>query len=82
MPAVYPWYLVWVVPFLTVRATWPLVAWSLAVLLTYAVWISETAGAGWVLPDWVLPVEFGCVAVGAVAAWLAIRRAPAGSNVR
>ena len=28
MPAVYPWYLVWLTPFLTTHATWPLAVWS------------------------------------------------------
>lgn len=71
-PAVYPWYLVWLLPFLTVRATAPLAMWSVTVLLTYAVWFSELHGAGWVLPKWVLPVEYGLVA--AVGAWRLWRR--------
>ncbi len=62
MPAVYPWYLVWMTPFLTTRLTWPLVAWSLTSPMTYVVWGSELAGTGWVLPGWVVPVEYGVVA--------------------
>ena len=68
MPAVYPWYLVWLTPFLTTRATWPLVAWTIASMLTYVVWSSELAGTGWVLPGWVVPVEYGLVA--AVGLWV------------
>ena len=63
MPAVYPWYLVWLTPFLTTRATGALVAWTLGSMLTYVVWSSELAGTGWVLPSWVVPVEYGLIAV-------------------
>jgi alpha-1,6-mannosyltransferase len=62
MPAVYPWYLVWMTPFLTTRLTWPLVAWTLTSPMTYVVWGSELAGTGWVLPGWVVPLEYGVVA--------------------
>ena len=62
MPAVYPWYLLWLTPFLTTRAAWPLVAWTLGSMLTYVVWSSELAGIGWVLPGWVAPLEYGLVA--------------------
>ena len=70
MPAVYPWYLVWMTPFLTTRLTWPLVAWTLTSLTTYIVWSSEAAGTGWVLPGWVVPLEYGLVAGVAVWVWL------------
>ena len=68
MPAIYPWYLLWLIPFLTVRATLPLGVWTLSVLLTYAVWFSERAGGGWVMPAWVMPVEYGAVLMA--AAWV------------
>ena len=69
MPVVYPWYLLWVTPFLTTRAAWPLVAWTLGSLVTYLVWSSEVAGTGWVLPGWVLPLEYGLVAAVALLVW-------------
>lgn len=69
MPVVYPWYLLWVTPFLTTRATWPLVAWTLGSLVTYLVWGSELAGTGWVLPEWVVPLEYGLVAVVGILVW-------------
>ncbi len=80
MPAIYPWYLLWLVPFLTVRATLPLGVWTVSVLLTYAVWQAERSGAGWVLPVWVMPVEYGVVLMA--AAWVVWRnvRAPAASR--
>ena len=69
MPVVYPWYLLWVTPFLTTRATWPLVAWTLGSLVTYLVWGSELAGTGWVLPPWVVPLEYGLVAAVGMLVW-------------
>lgn len=67
MPAVYPWYLVWLTPFLGPASTWPLAVWTLASMATYVVWTPQLAGAGWVLPGWVEPVEYGLVA--AAGAW-------------
>ena len=69
MPAVYPWYLIWVTPFLTSPLTWPLVVWTLTSPMTYVVWGAEQAGAGWVLPGWVQPVEYGVVAVVGLWVW-------------
>lgn len=69
MPAVYPWYLVWLTPFLTTRVTGALVAWTLGSMLTYVVWNSELTGTGWVLPSWVVPVEYGLVAVVGLWTW-------------
>ena len=69
MPAIYPWYLVWLTPFLTSRAAWPLIAWTVVSPLTYVVWTSELAGTGWVLPVWVEPVEYGLVAAVGLWAW-------------
>lgn len=75
MPAVYPWYLVWLTPFLGPAATWPLTVWTLTSMATYAVWTPQLAGAGWVLPGWVEPVEYGLVAAaGAWAFWMWRRR--------
>ena len=70
MPAVYPWYLVWLTPFLTVRANVPLLAWTIASVVTYGVWASQLAGDGWVLPGWVVPMEYGLVLAAGV--WAAL----------
>lgn len=72
MPAIYPWYLVWLVPFLALGVGLPLGVWTLSVLLTYAVWAVDRAGGGWVLPPWVVPVEYGVVLVSVL--WSASRR--------
>ena len=63
----YPWYLVWLTPFLITRSTRPLTAWTLASLTTYAVWANERSGVGWVLPAWVEPLEYGVVTVAALS---------------
>ena len=67
LPAIYPWYLVWLIPFLGPVTLWPLVVWTLTSMLTYTVWTPHLAGDGWMLPVWVEPVEYGLVA--AVAGW-------------
>ncbi len=66
MPTVYPWYLVWLTPFLISRYTWPLLCWSCGILLTYVVWSSEASGLGWILPTWVEPLEYGLLATVAL----------------
>ena len=74
LPAIYPWYLVWVIPFLGPAVNWPLVVWTLASMLTYTVWTPHLAGEGWVLPVWVEPVEYGLVAAAAWWTWRDGRR--------
>ena len=66
MPAIYPWYLIWLTPFLTVAGTFPLVIWTVTSISTYAVWVSELGGEGWNLPMSVELFEYGCVAASAV----------------
>ena len=80
MVTVYPWYLVWLVPFLGEVETLPLLVWTQSVLLTYFVWRVVAQGGAWELPPWVLIVEFGSV-VGACA-FLAWRRTGRGGPAR
>ena len=77
LPAVYPWYLVWMTPFLTARPVAPLAAWTLVAPLTYLVWTSHLAGRGWFVPGWVELVEYGLVAGCAAWVWYGGRRRPA-----
>ncbi len=74
LPAIYPWYLVWLIPFLGPAVNWPLVVWTLASMLTYTVWTPHLAGDGWVLPVWVEPVEYGLVAAAGGWTWWTGRR--------
>lgn len=75
-PLVYPWYLVWILPFLTSAAVLPLTAWSLSIIPTYTVWHALAAGAPWRVPSAVLMLEYGPpIMVAAYCAWRANRRA-------
>jgi hypothetical protein len=52
-PTLYPWYLLWLTPFLFSASTLPLAVWSVSALVTYAS-----------LPDWAASVvEYGAVAI-------------------
>lgn len=73
-PVVYPWYLVWLVPFLVTRATLPLLVWSIAIIPTYVVWQQSRAGGPWVVPGAVLLVEYGLLAITAVLVVLGGKR--------
>ena len=71
MPTVYPWYLLWLVPFLGGLETLPLLLWTQTSLVTYFVWRMSAAGLGWRLPAWAFVVEL--VPVAAAAAWMVLR---------
>ena len=71
-PVVYPWYLLWLLPFLKSNATAPLMVWTLSILPTYYVWHLRTVGRPWLVPAWILLLEYGSVA--AVAAIVIFRR--------
>jgi alpha-1,6-mannosyltransferase len=71
-PVIYPWYLLWLLPFMRSAATLPIAIWTVSIIPTYIVWHLRTAGQPWVLPGWVMPVEYGCVAI--TMAVLALRR--------
>lgn len=66
-PAVFPWYLLWLLPFLTSASTLLLVIWTVSIIPTYIVWHERTLGHPWgSLPVWVMFVEFGSVAAAGV----------------
>jgi hypothetical protein len=71
-PAAYPWYLLWLLPFLRSAATLPLIVWTVAIIPTYIVWHLRTLGRPWLVPGWVMLVEYGCVAI--TAAVVGLRR--------
>jgi glycosyl transferase family 87 len=77
-PVVYPWYLLWVLPFLTWTSTVPILIWTLSITPTYYVWHLRTLGRPWVVPGWMMLLEYGSVAVAAaIIAWLRIGRSTA-----
>ena len=65
-PAVFPWYLLWLLPFARSVATLPIIVWTVSIIPTYVVWHLRTLGRPFVLPGWVMVVEYGVVAVAAV----------------
>jgi alpha-1,6-mannosyltransferase len=57
-PVIYPWYLIWLIPFLRTKFSAPLFVWSLTILATYFVWYANAHGAAWDVPPWVTAIEF------------------------
>ena len=64
-PVVYPWYLLWFMPFLRSASTLPIIIWTVSILPTYVVWHLRARGQLWILPGWVMPLEYGAVATAA-----------------
>jgi alpha-1,6-mannosyltransferase len=71
-PVVYPWYLLWMLPFLRSTSSLPILVWTLSILPTYYVWHLRTVGRPWVVPDWIVILEYGSVVVA--AAMIALRK--------
>ena len=65
-PVVYPWYLLWLVPFLDSAATLPLMVWTVSILPVFSVWYSYAFGGPWQVPDWILLLEYGPVTLAAL----------------
>lgn len=77
-PVVYPWYLLWLLPFLRSVATLPIIIWTVSIIPTYYVWHLRTLGRPWVLPGWIVILEYGSVAMATlVIAFLRIKRSAA-----
>jgi len=62
-PVVYPWYLLWMLPFLRSVSALPIIVWTLSIIPTYYVWRLRTLGQPWLVPNWILLLEYGLVAV-------------------
>jgi hypothetical protein len=75
-PVVFPWYLLWLLPFLTSASTLLLTVWTVSIIPVYLMWHWRTLGRPWgALPSWVMLVEYGCVATaGAILALRRVRR--------
>jgi hypothetical protein len=50
----------------------PIMIWTLSILPTYYVWHLRNVGRPWIVPDWIVILEYGSVAVA--AAMIALRR--------
>ena len=72
-PVVFPWYLLWLLPFLRSASTLLIILWTVSIIPTYVMWHLRTLGRPWgSLPGWVMLLEYGSVA--AAGAILALRR--------
>jgi alpha-1,6-mannosyltransferase len=78
-PAVFPWYLLWLLPFLTSASTLLLILWTVSIIPTYVQWHLRTLGRPWgALPGWVMLLEYGCLALAAaIIASRRIQQSPA-----
>lgn len=75
-PVVYPWYLLWLLPFIQSASTAPIILWTVSIIPTYYVWHLRTLGRPWLVPGWIMLLEYGSVAVtGAVIAFRRYKRA-------
>jgi hypothetical protein len=72
-PVVFPWYLLWLLPFLMSASTLLIMIWTVSIIPTYIMWHLRTITGTWgALPGWVMALEYGCVAV--VAGIIGLRR--------
>ncbi len=62
-PVIYPWYLLYVTPFLFTVTTVPIAAWTISILPVYEVWDQSRRGGRWIPPAWVMLLEFGAVVI-------------------
>jgi hypothetical protein len=65
----YPWYLLWLVPFLQSASALPLMIWTLSILAVFFVWYSHTLGHSWRVPGWILLLEYGSVITVSAITW-------------
>jgi hypothetical protein len=73
-PVIYPWYLLWLLPFLRSAAMMPIIIWTVSIIPTYYVWHLRALGRPWVLPGWIMLLEYGAVGMAAVIVGLRSRR--------
>jgi alpha-1,6-mannosyltransferase len=71
-PVVYPWYLLWLLPFLRSASTLPVIIWTVSIIPTYCIWHLRAIGRPWIVPGWIMLLEYGAVA--AAGALLGLRR--------
>lgn len=64
-PVIYPWYLLWVLPFMRRISTLPIVFWTVSIIPTYYVWHLRAVGRPWIVPQWVTLVEYGSLVLTA-----------------
>jgi alpha-1,6-mannosyltransferase len=65
-PVVYPWYLLWLLPFVRSASVVPIIIWTVSIIPTYYVWHLRTLGRPWLVPGWIMLLEYGSVATAAL----------------
>jgi alpha-1,6-mannosyltransferase len=76
-PVVYPWYLLWLLPFVRSASTVPIIIWTVSIIPTYYVWHLRMLGRPWLLPSWITLLEYGSViAAGVVIGFRRLRQPP------
>jgi alpha-1,6-mannosyltransferase len=74
-PVVYPWYLLWLLPFARSVSTVPIIIWTVSIIPTYYVWYLRATDRPWIVPGWIMLLEYGCVAIaGAVIGYRRFKR--------
>ncbi len=73
-PVIYPWYLLYVTPFLFTRATLPITAWSISIIPVYVVWRLSREGGRWRVPVSALVLEYGVFVIACIAVAIWVRR--------
>jgi alpha-1,6-mannosyltransferase len=76
-PVVYPWYLLYLTPFLFSRVTLPITVWTMSVLPVYIVWERARDGHRWRVPVWVMCAEYGLALIALVVLVVLMVRAGA-----
>lgn len=79
-PVVYPWYLLWLLPFLRSVSTVPIIIWTVSIIPTYYVWHLRTLGRPWLVPGWIMVLEYGAIALAGVIIVLRRSVRPAGQQ--
>jgi alpha-1,6-mannosyltransferase len=79
-PVVYPWYLLWVLPFVRSASTAPIIIWTVSIIPTCYVWHLRTLGRPWVVPGWIMLLEYGSVATAGAIIGLRRFRRPAATR--
>ncbi len=72
-PSIYPWYLLWLTPFLFAPLTRPLAVWTVAILPTYVALHLEDVHGTWGVPGWLVTAEYGAVVVAMAVTFRARR---------
>ncbi len=81
-PVVYPWYHLWMLPFLRSRSTLPIIIWSVSILPTYYVWHLRAIGQAFIVPGWILLLEYGSVALAVALVWSRRMRESSDANAK